>query len=194
MTSRAVRLAGLAGVITPLFTLSLIFSAITQSPWFSWHDNALSDMGVNTVAPLFNGALLIGGLMYLVFVIGFLRWNGLHSRLNKIAAVCLLAGAIGLFLVGVFTEDAGRIHYYVAATYFLATPLAYVLLGIDRLRRGQRLMGVLTIAAGLAAVFMIGFVPHKRIAVPEILATIVLSAWTFSTGVQLLIEPEERHG
>jgi hypothetical membrane protein len=69
-----------------------------------------------------------------------------------------------------------------------------VLLGIDRLRHGHRLVGVLTIAAGLAAVFMIGFVPHKRIAVPEILATVILSAWTFATGVQLLIEPEKRYG
>ena len=50
-----------------------------------------------------------------------------------------------------------------------------------------------TRAAGLAAVFMIGFVLHKRIAVPEILATAVLSAWTFSTGVQMFSEPENHY-
>ena len=191
---RFTQLAGLAGTLTPLIMLGLIFLAITQSPWFSWHDNALSDMGVNSVAPLFNGALLGGGLLYLAFAIGFLRWHGLHSILSKAAAGLMLAGGIGLCLVGVLTEDAGRLHYVVAATYFLATPLAYVLLGIDLLRRGKTLAGALTIAAGLAAIFMIGFVPHKRIAVPEILAAVVMSAWTFSMGAKMLIEPEEQHG
>jgi hypothetical membrane protein len=183
------RLAGLAGILTPVFTLTLIFISIALSPWFSWHDNALSDMGVNTIAPLFNGALLLGGLLYFVFAIGFLRWQGLHSRLAKIAAVALIAGAIGLLLIGIFTEDAGRIHYYVSALYFVATPLAYVLFGIDWLRHGNKLLGLLTIAAGITAFLMITAVPHKRIAVPEILAALTMGMWTFALGVKLLIEP-----
>ena len=47
MTTRFTRLAGLCGLITPVFTLTLIFVSIALSPWFSWHDNALSDMGVS---------------------------------------------------------------------------------------------------------------------------------------------------
>jgi hypothetical membrane protein len=186
------KLAGLAGVFAPVLTLSLIFLSIALSPWFSWHDNALSDMGVNEVAPLFNGALLIGGLLYFVFAIGFVRWQGLDSRLAKLAAVAMISGAIGLFLVGIFTEDAGRIHYYVAATYFLATPLAYGLLGVDWVRRGSRLMGWLTIATGLTAFLMIACVPHKRVAVPEILAALTISMWTFALGMKMLIEPHAK--
>jgi hypothetical membrane protein len=45
MTTRFTRLAGLRGIVSPIVTLTLIFSAIAQSPWFGWHDNALSDMG-----------------------------------------------------------------------------------------------------------------------------------------------------
>ena len=56
--------------------------------------------------------------------------------------MALIAGAIGLFLVGIFTENAGRIHYYVSALTFLATPLAYVLFGIDWLRHGEKLIGL----------------------------------------------------
>src|SRR5512139_2925787 len=134
----AKRLAGICGLLTPTITLTLIFISIALSPWFSWHDNALSDMGVSATPNPFNGALLLGGVLYGIFVIGFLRWQGVKSRLAKVAAVPLCAGAIGLFLVGVFTEDAGRIHYYVAATYFLATPLAYVLFGLDWLRHGAK--------------------------------------------------------
>jgi hypothetical protein len=55
-----------------------------------------------------------------------------------------------------------------------------------------------TRAAGLAAVFAIGlvrpsFAPHRCSAMPEILA-VVLSAWTFFTGVQMLIELEAPYG
>jgi hypothetical membrane protein len=184
------RLAGLAGLITPVLTLTLIFVAISLSPWFSWHDNALSDMGVDTVAPLFNGALVIGGLLYFVFVIGFLRWRGLRSRPAKLAAVAMIVGAVGLCLIGVFTEDAGRIHYYVSATYFLATPLAYGLFGSDWVRHDAKLMGWLTIAAGITAFLMIAVVPHKRIAVPEILAALTMGMWTFALGLKMLIEPQ----
>ena len=186
------RLAGLSGLITPVLTLTLIFISIALSPWFSWHDNALSDMGVSATSNLFNGALLIGGLLYFVFAIGFLRWQGLRSRLAKIAAVALIAGAIGLLLIGIFTENAGRIHYYVSALYFVATPLAYVLFGIDWLRHGEKLIGLLTIAAGITAFLMIAAVPHKRIAVPEILAALTMGMWTFALGMKILIEPPSK--
>jgi hypothetical membrane protein len=192
MINRFTRLAGLAGILTPVLTLTLIFVSIALSPWFSWHDNALSDMGVNTVAPLFNGALLIGGLVYFIFAIGFLRWHGLRSRLAKLAAVAMIIGAIGLCLIGVFTENAGRIHYYVSATYFLATPLAYELFGVDWLRHGAKLMGWLTIAAGITAFLMITMVPHKRIAVPEILAALTMGMWTFALGLKMLLEPNDQ--
>ena len=186
------KLAGLAGVFAPILTLTFIFVSIALSSWFSWHDNALSDMGVNAVAPLFNGALLIGGLLYLVFVIGFLRWRGLASRLAKLAAIAMIVGGVGLCCIGIFTEDAGRIHYYVSATYFLATPLAYALFGIDWVRHGDRLMGWLSIAAGITAFLMIAAVPHKRIAVPEILAALTMGMWTFALGLKLLIEPNAK--
>jgi hypothetical membrane protein len=192
MSTSFTRLAGLFGVLTPVFTLTLIFISIALSPWFSWHDNALSDMGVSAAPNPFNAVLFIGSLLYFVFAFGFLRWYGLHSQLAKIACVALIAGGIGLLFIGIFTENAGRIHYYVSALYFLATPLAYELFGVDMLRHGKRLMGSLTIAAGIVAVLMITAVPHKRIAVPEILAAVTMGMWTFSMGMKLLIEPEKK--
>jgi hypothetical membrane protein len=194
MSLRFIRLAALFGVLTPIVTLTLIFIAVAVSPWFDWHADALSDMGVGPTPQLFNATLIISGLMYLVFVIGFLRWHGVNSVLARIAAVFMLVGGIGLVLIGIFTEDAGRIHYVVAATYFLATPAAYLLLGIDWQRRGKKLPGLLSLVAGIAAFLMIALVPHKGFAVPEILASVVLGAWTLSMGMKLLIEPESHYG
>jgi hypothetical membrane protein len=82
----------------------------------------------------------------------------------------------------------------VAVTYFLATPLAYVLFGAGMLKRGERVPGVLSIAAGRAALFMIFLVPHKRYVVPEILAAVVISAWTLSFGVKMLFESRQAAG
>jgi len=48
------RLAGLLGVLTPIFTLTLIFVSIALLPWFDWHNNALSDMGVSRTPNPFN--------------------------------------------------------------------------------------------------------------------------------------------
>ncbi len=188
------RLAGLCGVLTPIVMLTLIFVSVAMSPWFDWHDDALSDIGVSRTPQLFNATLLIGGLMYLAFAIGFLRWHGVKSVLAKSAAFFMLVGGIGLILIGIFTEETGRLHYAVAATYFLATPVAYLLLGSDLQRRGRKLPGFLTLTAGTAAFLMIALVPRQGLAVPEILASVVLGAWTLSMGMKMLIEPELHDG
>ncbi len=188
MTTRLPRLAALCGLLTPVLTLTLIFIAIKLSPWFSWHDNALSDMGVSTPPNPFNAALLIGGALQLVFVIFGLRGSIGPGRLARLGFLAVLIGAIALPIIGIVTEDYGRAHYYVAATYFLATPLGYMLLGSATIKRGQPVEGILSIAAGAAAILAITLVPHKRIAVPEILAAILMGAWTFAMSVKLLFE------
>lgn len=180
------RLAGLCGLLTPVLTLTLIFVSIAMSPWFSWHDNALSDLGVSATPNFFNAALFIGGGLHLIFVIFGLRSISGPGRLAQLGYAAVLAGALALPLIGFVTEAYGRVHYYVAAAYFLATPLGYILMGSAWLRR-DRLAGVLSIAAGLAAVAAIALVPHRRIAVPEILAATLMGAWTFAQGVRLLV-------
>src|SRR5512147_3118983 len=101
MTTRFTRFAGLLGLLMPIITLTAVFVSIGLSPWFNWHTNDLSDLGVSKTPNPFNTALVIGGLLYLVFVIGFLRWQGIASRLAKIGAFFLLAGGLGLALIGV---------------------------------------------------------------------------------------------
>ena len=192
MTTRFTRLAGLCGILTPTITLTLIFVSIKLSPWFSWHDNALSDLGVSATPNLFNAALLIGGALQLVFVLGGLRSAIGPGRLGRMGFWAVLIGAIALPLIGIVTEDYGRAHYYVAATYFLATPLGYILLGSAAIKRGQSVEGILSVAAGIAAILAIALVPHKRIAVPEILAATIMGAWTLSMGMKLLIGSASR--
>lgn len=192
-TVRFTRLAGWCGILAPIVTFSTTFASIALSPWFSWQDNGLSALGVGPNPTPFNAGLFSGGLLDVVFAIGLLRWRGARSNGAKLAGMLLFAGAGGLALVGVFPDNAGRIHDIVSALYFLATALACGLWGVEWLRQGDRIGGMLSVAAGAATFLALTVVPHKRvaIAVPEILAATLLSSWSFSLGVKMLLEPEQ---
>jgi len=185
--------AGLCGVIVPVFTIGLILTAIALSPWFSWQDDALSDLGVSPAALVFNTALIVGGLLNVGLALGVGQWAG-PGWLSRLGSVILLVAAVLLSLIGVFTEDIRLVHRTVAAGYFLLTPVSYLLLGTAWLWRGARVAGILTVAAGIAALALIALTPHHvahGIAVPEILAALIISCWSFSTGVILLADSSE---
>lgn len=188
MNQRFHRIAAICGLLAPTLTLTLIFISIKLSPWFSWQDSALSDMGVSATSNVFNATLFMGGALQLIFVLGGLRSTIGPGQMARWGLGAVLIGAIALPLIGVFTEAYGRTHYYIAATYFLATPLGYSLIGGALIRRGDRVTGWLSIAAGLTALLAITLVPHTGIAVPEILAATIMGAWTFSISVKLLVE------
>ncbi|MBU0494677.1 MAG: DUF998 domain-containing protein [Chloroflexi bacterium] len=182
------RIAGLCGVVSPPLILGLILTAVTISPWFSWQDNALSDMGTSPAAWIFNTALIVGGLLNVGLALGMWQWAG-PGWLPRLGSGGLFVAAVLLSLIGVFTEDHEAVHVAVAAGYFVLTPVGYLLLGTAWLRRGVRVPGILTIAAGIAALLLIALTPHHDthgIAVPEILAALVISCWSFSMGVILL--------
>jgi len=182
------RIAGLCGVVAPVFTLGLILTAVAISPWFSWQNDALSDMGVSPAALIFNTALIVGGVLNVGLALGVGQWAG-PGWLARLGSGGLLVAAVLLALIGVITEDHTAPHVAVAAGYFLLTPASYLLLGTAWLRRGVRVPGILTVAAGVAALVLIALTPHHvraGIAVPEILTALVISCWSFSVGVFLL--------
>jgi hypothetical membrane protein len=179
------RIAGWSGIASPVISLSMIFHAAAISPWFDWQRNSLSDLGVRGNTLWFNSATLIGGLLTFVLILGLapqvrLRWIG------QLGYVCALLGAVGLALVGVFPKDRGAIHFAVALTYFFATPLGYLLMGLGLLEKRRPLSGGLTVSAGLASLLLIMRTPHDGYAVPEILATLAMSGWVFAMGMALL--------
>ena len=186
------RLAGACGIATPVISLTLTFAAVIVTPWFSWQQNALSDMGVSATPNPFNFGLVLGGLFNLVFTIGILRQMD-RSRLARLGSLALLLGAIALPLIGLVTEDKRPWHWNIAASYFFFTPLAYLLIGTWSFRRGQKTAGSLSVAAGVATllvIFLRDALTHQAdIAVPEILAALIMGCWTFSMGMRLLLQP-----
>ena len=84
------RAMALLGIIGPLVAIGGIVLAISQSSWFSWGDNALSDLGHpmrSDVSNIFNFSLIIGGILLAIFILhiiikidrGHLRTIGLST-------------------------------------------------------------------------------------------------------------------
>jgi hypothetical membrane protein len=130
---------GILGIIGPLIALTAIVVAIVLSlSWFTWDGNALSDLGnYNNGLPaaiIFNVGLVLTGILLLIFIYCFSRTiTDLPTKIGLIPffiALCFLIG------IGVFSENAGDIHFVVSVGFFGSFPFAmwFVGLGLFRFR------------------------------------------------------------
>jgi len=184
------RLAGLCGVAAPAVAFSLIFLAISLSPWFSWSANALSDLGVGEAAWVFNSGLMAGGILTMVFAAGLLMtFRG--RALGRVGAVLLFFDAVALFGIGLFSEAAGEIHSYFSVTFFVLFPISLFLLGAGAVMVGSKKFGSFTIVDGVLAVIPWAF-GWDGVAIPEAISALVASIWIMAEGARLYLGHEKR--
>ena len=170
--------------------LMMILASTVLEESFSWNKNALSDIGVSPQALLFNSALVVGGLLNLLFILGLRNYLG-KTRYLKIGILLLIVGNISLSLVGVFTENYDIVHVLVALSYLLLTPLGLICIGLGE--KGHKL-GIASLVLGIIALLaifglpMIVVVANLEIgfAVPEFAESLVLSSWTFWVSLKLI--------
>jgi hypothetical membrane protein len=183
---RATLARGSGGIAVGV-TMVAILLATLLSPAFAWSGNALSNLGVAgteagtplTVA-LFNGGLILGGLVGLVFAAVLARSTPtLGGRV-----VGLLFGAAMMLMgaVGVFPQDQ-PLHFPVAVGFYLFLSLSLWADGLVSLRRCWRERAVAGLAlgtvniAGWLAWGLTGDVTRPGLAIPEIVGALALSAW-----------------
>jgi hypothetical membrane protein len=187
---KLIRIAGISGIIASTLPLIMIFASTMLEKSFSWNKNALSDIGVSQTAWLFNIALIIGGLLNLLFAFGLRNYLG-KIRWLKIGVSLLIVSSISLALVGVFTENYSIIHASVALGYLLLAPVAIICIGQEvKSKKFGKVSLTLGIIA-LLAIFglpVITFVINLQIgfAVPEFAESLLLSIWTFWVSINLL--------
>ncbi len=189
-TLKLIRLSGISGIISSTLPLIIILASTVLEESFSWNRNALSDIGVSHLAWLFNSALVIGGLLNLLFAVGLRSFIDKTVWL-KIGVSLIIVSSISLALVGVFTEYYSGIHVLVALGYLLLTPLGLICIGG---REMSRQIGKVSLVLGIAALLtifglpIITFVANLQMgfAVPEFMESLVLSVWTFWVSLKLI--------
>ena len=170
--------------------LMMILASTVLEESFSWNKNALSDIGVSPQALLFNSALVVGGLLNLLFIFGLRNILG-KTKCLKIGILLLIVGSISLSSVGVFTENYDIVHGLVALGYLLLTPLGLICIGLGE--KGHKL-GIASLVLGITALFAIFGLPlivvvanlEIGFAVPEFAESLVLSIWTFWVSLKLI--------
>jgi hypothetical membrane protein len=178
--------AWVCGILTSIVVLSSVLIAISQSPWFGWTANALSDLGVSGAASIFNSGLIVGGILMMVFAAGLLVVSG--GALERAGAALLFIGAIALSCIGVFTESAGDIHTYVAVAFFGISAISFFLIGAGSIVAGSKKFGLLTVLAGVLVGLPWVFVwAWSGLAIPETLSALVIFIWVIAEGAKLCI-------
>jgi len=187
------KISGVSGVLTPIIAFTFISLAIASYPEFSWTENALSDLGVQTgvTAILFNSGLIIGGVLALVFALGLFMYLR-EKMLGRIGVFIFVLDTLALIAIGVFPKNVELAHYYASVVFFVLFPISMFVICAAFLIMGKVKMGLFTFLAAIVATvvwiiqFSIRFVPN--VAIPETISALSASTWSIVLGFKMLKE------
>lgn len=185
---RFLQVSGICALLVPIIAFSCILLTISATPTFNWSTSALSDLGVGPAAHMFNGGLMASGAMLLIFAVGLLV--SASGRIwGRIGAVFLLIDAIALSCIGLFTEAAGDIHFFVSVAFFTVFSLSMFLLGADSIRNKSKKFGLLMIAVGVfvALPWVFWWFSSIGLAIPEAISAGVAMIWVAVYGIRLFL-------
>lgn len=185
-----------SGVAAVVVTMGAILFATLLSPSFRLRGNALSNLGTTETAAgteltalLFNGGLILGGVLGIVF--GSALWRAAQSVVDRVTGVSFGMTTLFMGLVGVFPQETAP-HFPVAVTFYVLISVTLWLDALARFRRGHRrpaaLAGTLGTAnlAGWVVWGLTGDPLRPGLAIPEVWGALVFSAWTVWVSAGLL--------
>jgi len=175
----------LIGFLVPLVAYVGIFSAINNAPWFSWTQNALSDLGNSQVhpesAPYFNMSLMAAGILVTIFAIGI--YSRMRNIIEKIGNILFILSGIALFEIGFFPEHVKPWHYIFSVAFFVLFGFALLIVGIGFvISKHNLLLGIWGIITGIADAIIWLAVPWcslgvTGVAIPEFLSSFFGVIW-----------------
>ena len=172
------KLSAYIGLSLPLIFMVGLLVVVSQNPWFSFRENALSDMGSikNPVSYYFNGFLMAFAVVGFIASVGAFR-NGL-SYLMPLAMVFL-------FLVGVFPEEYAP-HAPSAVLFYVLALADIAIVGIKLGRSGVSVGYIWSILAVLTFGVMLYLIKariFRGLAVPELIGAATILAWFVYVGL-----------
>ncbi len=179
------RVGALGGLVGPVAFMALYTIAAFGDPEYVFFENYLSDLGVGSMAPFFNAAVIIAGALTVPFALLAIR-PALDGGIAANGAIALtVVAAVFLMLVGVFTEDYEGIHYTVSVGFFMSMLLALVCYSwtlhfSNAMGRTFTELTRTVTAIGIILVIF-GFNPQT-----ETVAVLLIVVWGLVTAVTLL--------
>ena len=169
----------LFGLLGPLTALLFIGISIILSPWFSWGNNALSDLGHSVssdVAPLFNFGLLLSGFFTILYALTSFRNHA------KYTSYFLMLTGLALQLVATFNEVYKPLHFQVSVLFFLTICFVSVSYIIEK----RSVLAVAALIVGLVSWIMYGLeIISVGIAVPETVSAMATSIWVVRSALKI---------
>ena len=178
--------SGVCGLLSPLISLTMIFVAISLSPWFNWTENALSDLGVSGLASIvFNSSLIIAGILAVVFAFGLVKI--LPNRVPvKVGIGVLVLSATSLCCIGFFPETTRIIHYFFSLAFFILLGLSMLIIGLTTIVYSPRKpLGWFALLIGIWA-FAPWIFEWNGVAIPEFISALAGSTWAIVMSIRML--------
>jgi hypothetical membrane protein len=190
MGKRASRIVPWTAVVATVVAFGAILTATTVAPWFSWTGNALSDLGhgERATATLFNGGLIVAGLVGAVFPL-WLAFD-IDGVLHRLGAITVAVTLVDLALIGVFPTPHD-LHGAVSVVFFVGVTLGLVVWGVGDIVADRRLRGGAIATAGfLHGVFWViwfsSVVPYEGVAIPEFVGAVALAGTALTIALEYI--------
>jgi hypothetical membrane protein len=109
-------IVGLVFILTP----QLFYTGTMGEPFsmFNHYVSELGELGVSEFAMMFNVGMMIAGLFFIPFMIGFGLY--LENIIGKIAAIVGAFSALSIYLVGIYPMNNEVMHGIMAISFFLS--------------------------------------------------------------------------
>ena len=170
----------IAGFLAPIVAFVAIAIAIAAHPWFSFTENAISDLGAMSVEDnyILNNGLIIAGILAVIFSYGL--YKDQKSALGKLGAIIFIIASISLILIGLFPEDFKiPIHYPASVSFFVLGSFGILIVGLadERWWFGAFSIALFSIGWILALVCLAIF---NGVAIPELIGAGAISLWVYA--------------
>jgi len=169
----------MAGFLAPIVAFVAIAIAIAAHPWFSFTENAISDLGAMSVEDnyILNNGLIIAGILAVIFSYGL--YKDQKSALGKLGVIIFIIASISLILIGLFPEDFKiPIHYPASVSFFVLGSFGILIVGLADERRWFGAFSITLFSIGwiLALVCLAIF---NGVAIPELIGAVAISLWVY---------------
>lgn len=182
------KLAAIGGILLPIVMLIVLVGSLPYALWFSWTENAISDLGrPEHRIMFFNYGLILVGVLLLLFSLGL----NLHLKQERVGPTIFSLSALYLIGIGIFPLPSIN-HVDLSGLFFIAFPLGFFVMGVRLYKRSDSMLRrigfealVITAIAAGSSVFLLVF---SGIAIPEAFVLFPGFLWCARYGFYLLVK------